>query len=59
MTPTHIATIRRGLGLTQAGFAALLGIGRQYVAKIETGAALPSPSLVLLMRYVERYGVLE
>lgn len=50
-----IATIRKGLKLTQAEFAALLGISHKYVSHLEVGER--RPSLRLAARIEEVSGV--
>lgn len=50
-----IASIRKGLGLTQEQFAERLGISHGYVGHIETGVR--SPSLRLAARIEEVSGV--
>jgi DNA-binding transcriptional regulator YiaG len=58
MTPAHITRTRNELGLTQAQFASALGIHRVTLAKYEGGTLSPPAWFVVLLRYVERYGVL-
>lgn len=36
-----LARLRQDLNLTQAAFAALIGVGREYVAKLEAGPDIP------------------
>lgn len=40
-----IASIRKGMNLTQAEFAALVGISHKYVGHLETGVRKPSLKL--------------
>lgn len=47
MTSAQLHTLRKRLGLSQAEFAALLGMGLRQVGKYETGAA-PIPMTVAL-----------
>jgi DNA-binding transcriptional regulator YiaG len=58
MTPHHIASIRAQLGLTQPQFASALGIHRVTLAKYEGGTLNPPAWFVVLLRYVEKFGVL-
>jgi transcriptional regulator with XRE-family HTH domain len=55
MRGMDIATIRKGLGLTQAEFASRLGISEGYVGHLETGER--KPSLKLASRIERESGV--
>lgn len=57
MTASEIRSIRTTLGLPQSRWAELLGIGREHVAKIETGKAPVSQTLAILARLYERHGI--
>lgn len=50
-TSLLVRRLRRSLGLTQAAFAARLGIGQSIVSRWETGMELPSQSHII--RFVE------
>lgn len=60
MTPTELTTIRKATGLTQAGFARWLGYDnpRTY-GRYERGNRPVPMLLALIMRYVEKHGILE
>jgi DNA-binding transcriptional regulator YiaG len=49
MTPMNILRIRENLGMTQAEFAALIGVTRPFIARLETGKQTPSRPLALLL----------
>lgn len=51
MTAERIASIRRGLGLSQADFANLLGTHVMTVSKWERGIAQPSPYQAALIEH--------
>jgi DNA-binding transcriptional regulator YiaG len=52
MTADEIRSIRTTLGLPQSRWAELLGIGREHVAKIETGKApISAPIQILAALY--------
>jgi DNA-binding XRE family transcriptional regulator len=56
MTPAEFRDARKALGLTQAAWGLSLGIGREHVAKIETGRVPVSATLAILARLlVERH----
>ncbi len=57
MTPAALKAARSSLGLTQQRWADALGIGREYVAKLEGGTAMPSPTLVKLVEAYLRHGL--
>ena len=49
MIPSEVATLRVALGLTQAQFAAVLGVHSITVSKWERGLLAPSPYQAALM----------
>lgn len=49
MTPRQIRTLRETLGLTQAEFAAWLGIHKVNLAQIEGGTRTVNPTLARLL----------
>lgn len=53
MTPAEISTTRARLGLTQAGFAQLVGTTTNYVARLERGEAAPGETLARLIRLMD------
>lgn len=52
MRAMDVASIRKGLGLTQAQFAAALGISHKYAGHIETGYRKPSLKLAARIEHV-------
>lgn len=60
MTPGEFKAARHRLGLSQAKLAAVLGLySGRTIRYIEAGERVPSPPLVLCMRYLEAYGPLS
>jgi len=57
MTAADFRAARQSFGLTQSAWGLFLGIGREHVAKIETGKAVPSRTLVLLIEAYRRHGL--
>lgn len=57
MTAADFRAARLSFGLTQSAWGLFLGIGREHVAKIETGKAAPSRTLVLLVEAYQRHGL--
>ena len=54
VTPDEFRAIRKRLGLTQAGFAALLGVGRQQVNQVESGKENASLTLLRLADAIDK-----
>ena len=50
MTPAEIRAARKQLGLTQAGFARVMGLGHDYITKIENGSRDMGKTAELLLR---------
>jgi transcriptional regulator with XRE-family HTH domain len=50
MTPSHYRSLRRKLGLTQAGLAALLGLTRETITRRETGTAPITEEAAMALR---------
>lgn len=59
MTPDQIRTKRKELGLTQAGFSALLGISKSYVTQLETGIKTADRATERLLAVLDVPGVVE
>ena len=58
-TGAHIRALREREGLDQAAFALCLGYRAQArVSEIETDRRTPGDSVLLLLDYIEAYGVL-
>lgn len=53
MLPEEIRALRTRLGLTQAGFEALLGVGRNTVVRWENGHVYPNAATNALLRLLE------
>lgn len=53
LVPAALRAYRKAHGLTQARLAALLGVSRVTVARVETGLRRPPPALV---RALEKIG---
>lgn len=54
MSPQEFRAIRKRLDMTQAEFAGLLGVGRQYLNLIEGGATNPSLTLLRLADAIDK-----
>jgi HTH-type transcriptional regulator/antitoxin MqsA len=52
LSPEQIRTVREGLGLTQAQFEKLLGVGPKTVVRWERGRVLPNTATDRLIRLV-------
>jgi len=52
MTPEDFKSARATLGVPQRVMAERLGVTRQHLARIETGAANPSETLVKLLDHI-------
>ena len=57
MTPLQFREARLAFGLTQSAWGLVLGVGREHVAKIETGRAPVSKTLALLVEAYKRHGL--
>jgi DNA-binding XRE family transcriptional regulator len=57
MTNAEFRAARISFGLTQAAWGRMLGIGREYVAKIETGRVPVSSTIALLVEAYQRHGL--
>jgi DNA-binding XRE family transcriptional regulator len=57
MTPADFRAARASFGLTQREWGRALGIGREHVAKIETGKAPVSETVALLVAAYQRHGI--
>lgn len=57
MTNAEFRAARISFGLTQAAWGRMLGIGREYVAKIETGRVPVSSTIALLVEAYQRHGI--
>lgn len=53
MTANHIRAIRKSMQMTQAALADMIGVSRQYVARLEVGLQEPSKPLSLLLEAFE------
>jgi len=56
MTGTRLRAIRRRLSLTQAAFAARLGITANALARLERGERGVSETIAILARLLEKRG---
>lgn len=59
MTPDQIRYTRKKLGLTQAGFSALLGISKSYVTQLETGIKTADRATGRLLSVLDVPGVIK
>lgn len=58
MTPADFRAARDAFSLTQQEWGLVLGIGREHVAKIETGRVVNvSKTLALLVQAYQRHGL--
>jgi DNA-binding XRE family transcriptional regulator len=57
MTSLQFREARLSFGLTQSAWGLCLGIGREHIAKIETGRAPVSKTLALLVSAYKRHGL--
>lgn len=55
MTPTEIRTTRKALGLTQAEFAALIGVSRDTIIRAERDGRM-IPGLAAVYRLIAHIG---
>jgi len=56
VTPQQIKAARKQLGLNQAEFAQIMGLGYDYITKIETGrSTLGATASILLRAYLDGY----
>lgn len=54
MTPAQIRARREGLGMSEAQFAAALGVSARTVRYWQTGGRSPSKAVVLLMKRLKK-----
>jgi DNA-binding transcriptional regulator YiaG len=57
MTPAQFRSARASFGLTQSAWGLLLGIGREHVAKLESGTKPVSATVAILVAMYQRHGI--